>query len=157
MKNFYDLQDIDTDIELVITLNAITDNGIPHAKIICNNKVLLDTDVDSKVIITEKLDLMNLINISVTLSKKLYSNQKETALVIDSIFIDGNEIIPKYNHCVLYDNDHNLNVTTNYLGWNGTWSLCMDKPFYRWLHQQSNNGWLLNPHEKKPQKDTKRY
>ena len=146
MKTFYDLQDIETDIELVITLNAITDNGQPHAKVISNNKILLDADVDSKVIVKEKLELMSLINISITLSNKLYSNQKETALIIDNIEIDGNEIIPKYNHCVLYDNDHSRNVTTHYLGWNGTWSLCIDKPFYHWLHQQSNNGWLLTPH-----------
>jgi len=146
MKTFYDLQDIDNTIELVINLSAITDNGIPHAKIVCNSKVLLNANVDSKIIINEKLDLLSPLNISVTLSNKLYSNQKETALLIDTITIDGIEIIPKYCHLTEYKNNNNEKIITNYLGFNGVWSFCIDKPFYQWLHQETAQGWLLEPY-----------
>ena len=157
MKTFYDLQDIDKTIEIVINLSAITDNGIPHAKIVCNNKLLLDADINDSLIIKEKLDIMSLVNISVTLSNKTYNIEKETALIVDSITIDNIEIIPKYSHCTEYINDQNQSITTNYLGFNGTWSLDLDRPFYQWLHQETAQGWLLQPYEKNPQKYTKRY
>lgn len=31
---------------------------------------------------------------------------------------------------------------TNYLGWNGLWSLDFDVPVFTWLHRQLNLGWL---------------
>mgnify|MGYP003350133421 CR=1 FL=1 len=52
-------------------------------------------------------------------------------------------IIPKYNHLIDYQNDHNINTKTNCLGYNGKWSLTIDRPFYQWLHQARSQGWLI--------------
>jgi len=47
---------------------------------------------------------------------------------IDSVAVDGIEILPRYS----------------YLGTDG--KLVIDQPFYRWYHQVSGQGWLLTPH-----------
>jgi hypothetical protein len=31
---------------------------------------------------------------------------------------------------------------TNYLGWNGTWTLDFDVPIFTWIHRIQNHGWL---------------
>ena len=157
MKNFYDLLDIDNTINVEITMSAIVNNGVPHAKVICNNIILFDSTVQNSVKLNIKLHVLDLVNLSVTMSNKVYNSALETAVLIDSISIDGIEVIPKFSHCSTYDNDHAQSIITNYLGYNGTWSLHMDLPFYQWLHQQTGQGWLLQPHEKNPQNHQKRY
>lgn len=36
-------------------------------------------------------------------------------------------------------------IHSNYLGWNGRWSLEFNTPIYQWLHRKLNMGWLLEP------------
>tara|TARA_Y100000389_G_C17437478_1_gene506418 strand:+ start:1421 stop:1894 length:474 start_codon:yes stop_codon:yes gene_type:complete len=157
MKTFYDLLDIDDTIDVEIALSAIVDNGVPHAKVICNNIILFDTTLQNSVKLRLKLHVLDLVNLSITMSNKVYNSEIETALLIDSICIDGIEVIPKFSHCSTYENDHDQNIVTQYLGFNGTWSLHMDLPFYQWLHQQTAQGWLLEPYEKSSKNHQKRY
>jgi len=157
MKNFYDLLDTDNTINVEIALSAIVDNGVPHAKVICNNIILFDSTLQNSVKLNIKLHVLDLVNLSVTMSNKVYNSALETAVLIDSISIDGIEVIPKFSYCSTYDNDHKQDIFTHYLGYNGTWSLNMDLPFYQWLHRQTAQGWLLQPHEKNPQNHPKRY
>jgi len=157
MKTFYDLQDIETTVKIKIALSAIVDNGAAHAKIICNNRILHNAPITDNVVINDSVNLLDTINLTVIISNKVYSSQQETAVVVDSVYVDGFEIIPRYNHCTEYINDHNQQITTNYLGYNGTWSLHIELPFYQWLHQQTGQGWLLQPHRKNPENHQKRY
>jgi hypothetical protein len=34
-------------------------------------------------------------------------------------------------------------IHSNYLGWNGTWSLEFETPIYRWIHHRLDLGWLI--------------
>ena len=34
-------------------------------------------------------------------------------------------------------------IHSNYLGWNGVWSLDFQVPIYRWCHQKMGLGWVL--------------
>ena len=88
---------------------------------------------------------MDSIKLEILMSDKEYDAEKETAIIIKTLKIDGIEIIPQYNHLIDYQNDHNINTKTNYLGYNGKWTLDIDRPFYQWYHQISGQGWLLTP------------
>jgi len=157
MKTFYDLQDIETDITVIIKLCPICDNGNPLTKVCVNNRVLHNDILSNKITLTDTINIHSPVHISVTLSNKVYSSELETALIIDSISCDDIELIPKCLHTVVYNNDHNQSGTTNYLGYNGTWSLDISIPFYHWYHQLSGHGLLIYPNTKKPQNHTKRY
>jgi hypothetical protein len=49
------------------------------------------------------------------------------------------------SHLATYKNDQNVTQPTNYLGFNGTWNLKINEPFYRWRHNITGQGWLLEP------------
>jgi hypothetical protein len=34
-------------------------------------------------------------------------------------------------------------IHSNYLGWNGIWTLDFETPIYRWIHQRLDLGWLI--------------
>jgi hypothetical protein len=82
------------------------------------------------------------IDIDIRLSNKQYTTEYETAIKF-KIYIDNIEIIPKYDYLADYINDHDNNNPTNYLGFNGKWTLTIDRPFYHWLHYHSGQGWLI--------------
>lgn len=140
MKNYSDLQDIDTRLSLIVELEPV---GMPTATVIINNKQHLVTRLMAPIIINDYLPLTDLINISVVLSNKHYTTDYETAIIIKRISIDNVEIIPKYDYLAKYINDHDNNNPTSYLGFNGKWTLTIDRPFYQWLHQHSGQGWLI--------------
>ena len=81
--------------------------------------------------------------ISAELRNKHYTTEYETAVIIKRLSIDNIEIIPQYDYLADYDNDHDNNNPTHYLGFNGKWTLTIDRPFYQWLHQVQNQGWLI--------------
>jgi hypothetical protein len=140
MKNYLDLQDIDTRLNLVIELEPV---GTPATQVIINDKEYDYPQLLSSIIINDYLPLIDNINIDVIMSDKQYTLEYETAVII-KLSIDNIEIIPKYNHLIKYNNDQNCNTeTTNYLGFNGKWSLTIDRPFYHWLHEHSGQGWLI--------------
>lgn len=74
---------------------------------------------------------------------------KDLAIIVDQIkvndissqrFVWEGIYRPKYpNH--LKDQPAELKYS-NYLGWNGTWSLAVIMPAFTWIHQIENLGWI---------------
>lgn len=143
MKSFSDLQDIDTIAVVSIRISSITDNGIPTAIVKLNDNIVLNSSLIHSNTLTYSHDLLLPLSISVEMQDKQYNQHRETAIIIESIMIDNNELLPEYNHLAEYQNDHDNNNPTSYLGFNGKWTLTIDRPFYQWLHQAQGQGWLL--------------
>jgi hypothetical protein len=91
------------------------------------------------------VDVLDHIDISIGMRDKIYSAEKETAILIDSIKIDGFEIVPSWTQLAEYINERNFTGPTSYLGFNGTWRLSIQEPFYQWKHRITGQGWLLHP------------
>lgn len=145
MKSFSDLLAIDRRLCLSIELDAITDNGVPRAGIFVNDSCLLNTWLDLPITVSYSAHLLDPINIRITMNNKDYNAYRETAVIIRSILVDNIELIPKFDYLAEYINDHNNNNPTSYLGFNGTWILDINRPFYQWLHEKTSQGWLLTP------------
>jgi len=145
MKNFLDLLAIDAGIDIDIRLAGIVDNGTPRCQVKINDTVLLDRLLDTACDIHYRVGLSDSIHIEISMSGKIYSAEKESAIVIESIKIDGMDLIPRFIHLCRYDNDHDADGPTSYLGFNGTWILDISEPFYRWRHKETGQGWLLDP------------
>jgi hypothetical protein len=141
MKNFYELPDT-KDIDVDINIMSKSDNGIPVVKVDLNDNILYYNKLSGNLLLSSKISICDPININISLSRKIHKN---TEIIIKSIKIDGIELIPKYNFYTQYINDYDNNIKTNHLGFNGIWTFYTNKPFYQWLHQASNQGWLLTP------------
>ena len=140
MKNYSDLQVISQLIPVTICLKTI---GQPWVNIAVNDNVIDHRPLTDSLIYTEFVDLLNPITISVILYNKIYTQEYETAVVIKRLSVDNIDLIPRYDYLAEYHNDHNNTNPTSYLGFNGKWTLTIDRPFYQWLHQVSGQGWLL--------------
>ena len=140
MKNYSDLRAIDKLIPVSICLEPV---GQPEIDIIVNNTVIDYRPITNSVTVTEFVDLLSPINISVVLSNKIYTEEYETAVIIKRLSVDNIDLTPAYDYLANYQNDHSNNNPTNYLGFNGKWTLTIDRPFYQWLHQVQGQGWLL--------------
>lgn len=135
MKNYLDLLAIDTDIQIEVKLSVI---GSPDFSVSINDNCW-DNQTDIKI----NQKLLSPVDIEIKLRNKHYTLEYETAVIIDRISIDNINIIPRYDYLADYQNDHNNNNPTSYLGFNGKWTLTFDRPFYQWLHQAQGQGWLL--------------
>ena len=145
MKRFSDLQDIERDITVKLTLRAITHNGRPCCCVSNGDTMYFNGPVDSTMCVKFKIGLLEPMQILVCMSDKIYDERLETAIIIDSITIDDLEIVPDFLHHAEYQNDHDQDIKTNYLGFNGVWSLTIPEPFYHWRHRVTGQGWLLKP------------
>lgn len=133
MKKYSDLQVTNLTLSIDIDVETI---GNPDYTITVNDCVVFNTRIN--------LPLLDPIKIEIQLQNKIYTTEYETAIILRQISIDDINIIPNYTHYAVYTNDHNFKDNTNYLGFNGKWTLTIDRPFYQWLHQAQNQGWLLN-------------
>jgi hypothetical protein len=136
MNNYLDLLGTDTDIQIKIKLSVI---GSPDFSV-----TIADRQWDNQCEIIVNHNLLTPFSIKVELRNKHYTLEYETAVIIDRISVDNIDIIPEYDYLADYQNDHNNNNPTNYLGFNGKWTLTFDRPFYQWLHQAQGQGWLLS-------------
>ena len=136
MNNYLDLLDTETDIQIKVKLSVI---GSPDFSV-----TIADNQWNNQCDIIVDHNLLTPFDIEIELKNKYYTTEYETAVIIDSISVDNIIIIPTYCHLANYQNDHNNNDPTNYLGFNGTWTLTIDRPFYHWLHQVQGQGWLLS-------------
>ena len=143
MKQFSDLQAIDTTVNIDIMLTAITQNGNPDITVMVNDQILFDKSLQGTVLLSCQLPILSSMFFCLELKNKQYNQNLETALIIDRISVDNIDIMPTYSHLADYQNDHGNNNPTNYLGFNGKWTLTIDRPFYHWLHQVQGHGWLL--------------
>ena len=139
MKTYSDLQAIDTRLNLIIDIEPV---GLPNTRIIVNRDSIDYPGLSAPITLDYQLSLLDSINIDIILSNKHYTTEYETAIIF-KIRVDNIELIPQYDYLAEYVNDHNNNDPTNYLGFNGKWSLTIDRPFYHWLHQHSGQGWLI--------------
>ena len=144
MKNFLDLLAIDPVIEISMRLTPIVDNGVPTAIVTHNNLTVFESALAEPVTLHfTHLHILDPLKISVELKNKKYNADVETAIIVDSLMIDNFELVPQYTHLLKYVNDHNNTCSTNYLGFNGVWTLDTSEPFYHWKHKILGNGWLL--------------
>jgi hypothetical protein len=141
MKNYSDLQDIDRLIPVSIQIEPV---GNPKVDITVNDGGVKYQSLSNTITYTKFVDLLTPITISILLSDKIYTQDYETAVIIKQISVDNVSLIPQYDYLADYQNDHNNNSPTSYLGFNGKWTLTIDRPFYHWLHQVQGQGWLLS-------------
>lgn len=145
MNRFSDLLAIDSSIRLAIRLGVIHDNGYPTASLTVNDDVIRYQPLMDTVEHVVELPLLDPIKIEITMLDKQYSQHQETAVLIESVNIDGFEIVPGWTHLAEYHSERGLQGPTSYLGFNGTWKLSIPLPFYQWRHQITGQGWLLRP------------
>ena len=145
MKTFSDLLVIDHKIDLYVGLKPVTHNGCPEFWISVNDKIMAQGSLTQILKEHYQFDLLDAIKLEIGMKHKKYSAEKETAVIIQSINIDGFELIPDWTHLAVYQNDHDDGSPTSYMGFNGTWRLDLTEPFYRWRHRVTGQGWLLEP------------
>jgi hypothetical protein len=145
MNNFSDLLDTKQQLNLTIKLGVITDNGCPGVSLRVNNDVIEYLQLSSAVGHSFDLSIVDPIEIEISMTDKEYSEHQETAVLIESINIDGFEIVPQWTHLAEYHSERGLQGPTSYLGINGSWKLTIDRPFYQWRHHITGQGWLLEP------------
>jgi hypothetical protein len=143
MTIFSELLATETGITVVIKLRSITDNGVPGCGVKINQSVEYYNLLLDCITITKVLPLLEPFDIEISMFDKRYSAEYDTAVIIESITIDDFNVIPKYTHLAQYTNDHDYRGATSYLGFNGVWRLSVNRPFYQWQHQVTNQGWLL--------------
>lgn len=145
MKNFSELLDTNQQLEVFLALQPVILNGPPWVSVTINDNTIVDDYLVDSLVAIVYIDILEPLDIEITMSRKEYSAELETALIIENLDVDNVELIPKYTHLATYTNDHNFSYPTDYLGFNGTWKFSTEEPFYRWLHRASGQGWLLEP------------
>lgn len=139
MKTYSDLQATDFRLHCHIELEPV---GTPEVAVIIDGvygggKLFKYVEFDVNV------DLLKSFSIEIELKNKIYTTEQETAVIIKCLQIDGIDLVPRFDGFATYCNDHDHTGPTNYLGFNGKWSLTFDRPFYQWLHQATAQGWLI--------------
>ncbi len=144
MNNYLDQLDIEQhQLIIQLTLGGIVDNGVPNTLVQINDEVCYSGAVDGSITVCRTVPLLTPISIAITLDNKVYSNQAETAIVVESLTIDGVDMVPGHTTCIRYNNDQQQPIQAFYLGFNGVWTFNINEPFYRWWHGASGQGWLL--------------
>jgi hypothetical protein len=138
MKNYLDLPDTDSCMTVRLEVEPV---GKPMIRFGVNEHII-DYVLTESLSLEYEVKLLNPFTVIIELYNKDYNND-ETAVIIRRLSIDNIDIIPEYSHYARYDNDHGFTDPTNYLGFNGKWVLTFDRPFYQWLHQAQNQGWLI--------------
>lgn len=145
MKNFLEALDINSTLEVKLSLKIIDDNGYPDFSLHLNKKTI-DHNNQTQINFIDHVGHNEKIFIKIKMFGKKYSNlKKESAIIVENISIDDINVIPAFNHCIVYNNEKNKPTTTNYIGYNGDWHIHIDKPFYQWYHSVTGQGMLIKP------------
>ena len=140
MKTYSDLQAIDSRLRCHLELEPV---GTPEVAVIIAG-VYGGGKLFKSVVFDVNIDLLYSFTIEIELKNKIYTTEQETAVIIKCLQIDGIDLVPRFDYLAEYDNDHNNNDPTSYLGFNGKWTLTIDRPFYHWLHEHTGQGWLIS-------------
>jgi len=140
MNTYSDLQAIDTRLHLHVELEPV---GTPDITVSVNDIMNDYPGLSHNIILDYYIDLLDLFAVNIELCNKHYTTEYETAVIIRRLSIDDIKLIPEYDYLAKYVNDHDNNNPTSYLGFNGKWTLTIDRPFYHWLHEHSGQGWLI--------------
>ena len=141
MKTYSDLQDIDLQLICKLHLEPV---GCPEVSIRIGNQIFSTCKLFKNISLDTQFDLIEPFQIEIELKNKKYESTTETAVIIKCLQIDNIDLVPQFDYLATYINDHNNNNPTSYLGFNGSWTLTFDRPFYQWLHQVTGQGWLLS-------------
>ena len=138
MKRYSDLLDIDTRLNLKLELEPVGTSDVSVTIADYRQDYLLSNNR----IINYTVGLLQPFSVIIELRNKQYSLEYETAVIV-RLSIDDIDIVPKYDYLADYVNDHDNHNPTSYLGFNGKWTLTVDRAFYHWLHIHSGQGWLF--------------
>lgn len=141
MKTYSDLQAIDTDLAITVTLEPV---GNPDVLLLIDKKILAGGVLYKSVTVETAITSLESFWISVELRNKVKIHPDQETAVQIKLQVDGIDILPRFDYLAVYTNDHNDSNPTSYLGYNGKWTLTFDRPFYQWLHQATGQGWLLS-------------
>ena len=144
MKNFLEALDTDQKLEVKISIRVLDYNDYPDFVLSFNEKIIAHEN-RTQIDIAEQIRYNEKISIKIKMFGKKYSALKESAIIVEDISIDDIKLIPTFSHHVVYKNDHNKPITTNYLGYNGEWSININEPFYNWYHTATGQGMLIRP------------
>jgi hypothetical protein len=148
MNNYLDLLATDCNsIDIQLTVEPIVNNGAPDLTVVINHRQHHQGTIHEPVCINTKMSLLQHLDIKLVVSNKIYSAQNETAVIVTSLLLDGQQLVNKFDIPITYNNDQNIKYSGFYLGFNGVWHLALDTPFYRWLHTATGQWWLLAPVE----------
>lgn len=145
MKNFSELLVTDPEIKVELVLGSIIDNGVPHVDLWAQGRRLWKGDLYKDLEFETRMPLMQLVDIQIGMTGKVYSTQRETAVIIRKLALDGFNLVPNHAQATWYDTDQGVQLANFYLGFNGVWRLQLPEPFYRWRHRATDQGWLLLP------------
>lgn len=140
MNPFLDLLDtIDKTININISLRPVNGEDIPEISVLVNNDKIFDNKLPTRVGIQKQIDLLAFVKLEII-------SKNNNAAVIESIEIDGFEIIPDYIRYSSYIGaDGNDYGPSEYLGVSGEWNFNIEESFYNWKHKATGMGWLLYP------------
>jgi hypothetical protein len=147
MKKFYELLDTRFPLPITVVLTPISDTP-PHVELIINGTGVYAgrptnaTHIDHRVFSDEN------ISIELIISGKIYNMDSTSAVVLESLRMDGVETVPYLSRHAVYQTDQAWGVydkPTSHLGWNGRWRFDVGKPFFHIKHEIKNHGWLLTP------------
>jgi hypothetical protein len=143
MKNFYDLADTSTlVVDVLLSVESIS--GFPNVQVKLNNKHLHNGPMCNALNLTSCINVHDPLVLDIIISDRVYSDHN-TTVQIDSVTVDGFDVIPAFTYLTTYNNDSDGHMTTTTLEFNGTWTLDTVEPFLWWKHSVTGNGWLLHP------------
>lgn len=128
MKNFLEATVIKSQAKLNLSI-FLKSVGECECRLIVNNIVISDGILPQSFEFETQVRLTDPINISMVINNR----QHPQAVIINGIYIDGYEIMPKYQQ-------HSI-PPTNYLDSNLTWTLEIPN-FYPWYHGITGQGWI---------------
>lgn len=148
MKNFYEITDIDTSnaLDIKISIAPIHYNKNKMSCEIAINGTNLYTGVPERpFVVFYKLGLLEPIEIAFVVDGKRDGdtcNDGDVAIVIESITINGHEIVYECKQVAEYISENCSIEPLNYMGFNGIQTITISKPFYQWLHDVRPWGWI---------------
>jgi hypothetical protein len=145
MNHFSNLLATEYFLDVRLRLSAVTNNGLPRCLVRVNDLILYLGDLDQSQDLRCQVPLKSHVHVCIEVSNKIHSLDRDTAVVIDSLTLDGFDLVPNYVHLARYENEADYQDPTTYLGFNGRWQLDIDQPFYVWRHRATGQGWLLQP------------
>jgi hypothetical protein len=129
MKNFSDATAIKSQLKLDITLE-IEIISVCDCSIKFNEELLHNGLISSPINYTTQLGLLDSIELMIDLKDR----QHPQAVAIRKFAVDGQEILPLYQHLA--------SPPTDYIDFSGSWALKIPN-FYPWYHEITGQGWII--------------
>jgi len=127
MKNFLELTAIKPTLMLDISLLLVPVERCDYT-IIINGETVSTGVLTSSAEFKKQIELTEAIDILISVKNR----QHPQAIIISSLYIDGYEVIPVYQHLAT--------PPTNYIDFSGVWRLKIPN-FYPWYHEITGQGW----------------